>query len=490
MKKETLMDAVGGVEERLVEEANEPKKKERHWGRWVALAACLAIVVTAVGLFPRMGGNAGPTGTSGRPRTYHGPLLPLTALSGGMGLTADRALTLDLAERGDYRSGHAALVSDCYTLTNPTNEDVTVEVAYPFITSLNDLREADVSLWVDGERADAALLAGGYTGGFQGAGSEEGTLNLDGADSFEDYQTLLTSSYLFEAMEGGPDLSATPVTVYKFTEAWYEGEGTNPSLRAEFHMDNAKTTLLTYGFHSGKYRGPEELSGRGFSIREEHEPGYGEPYYLIVVGEDIRGLTTSVYETGGWDTTAQMDGGVTVERYETDLEAALWEAFGLMCEFDSWKTALGVTVEREDREQWFRLFCDHLVSYGVLAENGAERYYAGMLEDLDFLIVSRVFWLRTEITVPAGGSVEVEARMRKPAGATYPGAAANYYSYELATTLGSTLHLSSQRLTVINAGGLTLTDNGGLDLDPAAGANMALLDPGVGCYELKIEGTY
>lgn len=69
-----------------------------------------------------------------------------------------------------------------------------------------------------------------------------------------------------------------------------------------------------------------------FSIPQSNYLEYGKPCYLIVIGEDIKNLTTGGYVTGGTDSdTEELPGtGVTVERYESDLESALRETAELM----------------------------------------------------------------------------------------------------------------------------------------------------------------
>ena len=46
MKSEKLLDAIGMVGEDLITDAKAPKKKHMNWKHWVAIAACLALLVT------------------------------------------------------------------------------------------------------------------------------------------------------------------------------------------------------------------------------------------------------------------------------------------------------------------------------------------------------------------------------------------------------------------------------------------------------------
>ena len=163
-------------------------------------------------------------------------------------------------------------------------------------------------------------------------------LNLDQLNSWEEYKALLSDlRYQRLALEEYPDLSEIPVTVYRFFD-YYGPEPDNnagypnPSIRAGFELDYDKTTVLSYGFHAASYDQENGTMIQGFSIPQPFNPWYGDSYYLIVVGDDIRNLTIGAYVTGGTDAdTKELDNaGVSVERYTSDLETALRTAAELM----------------------------------------------------------------------------------------------------------------------------------------------------------------
>lgn len=63
MTKEQLFDAIGGVEESYIRDAEEEKKRKSPWAKWAAMAACLVLVVGAVlalELSEKMPAQAGP----------------------------------------------------------------------------------------------------------------------------------------------------------------------------------------------------------------------------------------------------------------------------------------------------------------------------------------------------------------------------------------------------------------------------------------------
>ena len=149
-QQEKLYDAITGIREDVVEAAQEtPLRtvKKAHWGRRVAVAACLcAAVGVGWGLSHlRMGASSGGGGGSdaeGTFMSYAGPVFPLTLTAEQSGLTAERDITLDFAgyesrretvlredgtEDFTYETWESDIrVTDEYTLTNSADEDVTV----------------------------------------------------------------------------------------------------------------------------------------------------------------------------------------------------------------------------------------------------------------------------------------------------------------------------------------------------------------------------
>ena len=132
-----------------------------------------------------------------------------------------------------------------------------------------------------------------------------------------------------------------------------------------------------------------------------------------------------------------------MERYETDLESALREAAGLMFNWEDRET----DGEQPDFELYFGLMKEFLCSYGPLSGKDVARYHTGWLEDMDFAAVDRVFYLEAEVTVPAGGSTEVAAHIRKDASFDFYCAHTEnrgIYGYDMVTRLGSSLDFVRQ----------------------------------------------
>lgn len=549
MTREDLYDALTNVKDALVEEAAAPErlpgKKPVNRLKWGCIAAAAVLVLGAGGWWAaghlRMGsssaGGGGHEDGSTVFMSYAGPVFPLTARTGGGELTVRRELTYDFSpwlktwwsnedeaasrrglteeerqqvldnynqwypEGGQYRSSTDLLVTDSYTLTNPTGEDKTATLLYPFVSSLREMAGQTPALTVDGAAPETVLHAGGYSGGFEGAvGSEDSgeLLNLAQLNSWEQYKALLADRrYLDAALGDFPDLSDTPVIVYKFTDYYgperdYDGGIPNPTLRAGFDLDYGRTTVLSYGFHGASFDRENGRMIQEFSIPQPYNPWYGQPYYLFVLGDDIQNLTTGGYVTGGTDPdTETLDGcGVRVERYESNLESVLRETAELMYNGTEWDNISGeVNADNKPEfELYFGLMKEFLYTYGPLSEGGVERYGTGWLEEMDFAVVDRVFYLETEVTVPAGGSVSVEARLVKDASFDFYCAHTEnrgIYGYDTATKLGSSLTFTAQSAKTVHTGAVEIVrQNYGFDW--ANGVNEVELDPDVEHYYLEV----
>lgn len=545
MNAEKLYEAITLIGDDLIDEAaayTPTKKKVIHWKRWTALAACLVLVVGVgggvfLGMFGGRGGNsgvgAGGSGADGGSSfmSYAGPIFPLTSTSDTEGITAQRDITLDFApwvptwltneeqtarntglteeeyqqslarynewypEGGRFETSDDILVTDTYTLSNSTAEDKTVSVLYPFVSSLMDLDSFRPELTVNGTQAETELICGLYSGGFQGVlGSDDpnGTANLSHPSTWTDYKALLSDgTYLKRAMGEPVDYSGIDVIVYEFTNAQGPEETKeipNPSVRVTFDLDYDKTTVLSYGFHSGSFDPEAGKMGQGFSIPEAHSPNYGEPYCLIILGDDVENMEIEGFVTGGWDTENRLEEfHVDVTRSETDLDTILRRVVRYIYDNNSWQYGDSLAV---DFETYYVLFCDHLASYGILAENGgAERYDTGWLSELSEVgAVDRVCYLETSITVPAGESITLSALMRKDASYDFYCAGTENQGvkgYETATELGSTLTFTGQTAALEDRGQIEIVrQNFGFDL--SANIKSVELDPATEHYYLEV----
>ena len=510
-RSERLFGALSEIDEQKIDEAAPGDRVRFRWRRWGVLAAALVLVV-GVGSYvlPRLGGSAsnggaffgdgGGAGAEGASTfmSYAGPVFPLTLREADGEITARREITLDFAPWMPEYQGHPAdlLVTDAYTLTNTSPEEKTVRVLYPFSGALYRLSDCIPALTADGSPLDAVLHAGGYSGGFQSPyGDRSGPLlNLDQINSWEEYKALLSDGrYQAAALDGYPDLSGVPVTVYRFFDYYgpepdSDAGRPNPSIRAGFELDYDRTTVLSYGFHAGSYDRENGRMIQGFSIPKPFNPWYGNPYYLIVIGDDIRNLTTGAYVTGGTDEDTETldNAGVSVERYISDLESALRAAAELM-----YRGSERLREGGADLELYFGLLKEFIVSYGILSEGPVERYKTtGWLEELDVDNVDRVFYLEAELTIPAGESVYLMAELTKAGSYDFYCAHTEnqgVYGYDMVTQLGSNLRCTEQTAVLEDRGQIQIIrQNFGFDL--ASGVTRVTLDPSQEHYYLEVKG--
>lgn len=538
-ESERLLEAMNSLTDATLEE-NIPgaAEKKRRWKKWAGLAASLAVVVLGVGIFtgfiPLLGGRAGQGGLGSDGASvfmsYAGPVFPLTLREENTAIEAQRNITLDFEpwvpvwisnqeeadsrtwlteeerqdvldfyneyypEGGQYKSSTDILVTDSYTLTNTSAEDQSLTVLYPFVSGLNNLEENRPTLTADGTKLETTLRVGTYAGGFEGvwgADDPEGTANLAYPHSWTDYQALLSDgSYLENALGPGPDVTDVPVVVYKLTDPYgperdEEAGITNPTLRVSFSLDYDKTNILTYGFHGASYDREMGTMMQSFSIPEPGEADYGtKEYYLLVLGEDVENMTIQGYASGGMEEGApKLEGcGATVERYESDLDTMLRQLLPLIWEERGQEDA--------DFELYYRAFLEQLLSYGVLSDKPVERYDTGWLEFIEEDMV-RVCWLESEITVPAGGTVNLTAAMTKEGSYDFDCTGTDNVGvcgYDLVTKLGSNLACSAQTATLEDRGQIEIVrQNFGFDLEK--GITTVTLDPAEEHYYLEVRAA-
>ena len=514
MKREELLDAIGAVDEEYLErsenagrlgtvanngvrgkgKSNGKRRGMNTWQKWIGFAACACLVLivaipVATRLIPGMGGNSGASGSGNNTddgstvfMSYAGPVFPMTALSGEESLTVERDITLDFQpwipwwypEGGYYRSSSNIIVEDSYTLTNTTDKEQAVQLLYPFVSSMRDMEEnRPVLLDETGVELENVLHMGSYSGGFrpvEGADNQELLLNVEEATSWKQYKELLSDdNYMEHSLYYEADVSDIPVIVYRFTEEYgpkSSEDMPNPSIRAMFEVQEDKTQILSYGFNGGYYDAEKGIRGRNFSIRQENDRDYGEPHFIIVVGEDITNLEATAYVTGGWDTEETVtDAGVTISREETDMETVLREIVALEHE-DVTGYQEGAKV---DYETYYRMFVDMLECYGMLSEHPVARYEDGMLEFMDVYNLKRVCYLETTITIPAGESIVVTASMKKDASFDYYCAHTEnqgVYGYDMVTKLGSNLKFTGTCAHIEDCDMIEIIrQNFGFDLD-------------------------
>lgn len=602
MTAQTLYDALTAVRDDLVTEAlqTRPAPRARRWRRPLAIAAA-ALLAVGLGAWalPRLpiGGNEVGDGIGSgaqdamRFDSYAGPVLPLTAQAGGQQLTVDRDITYDFsrwtpswisneqlagqsagtADVGDagygqalaeyqtlypdggcYQQDRTLLVTDAYTLHNPTDSPVQVRLLYPFVSSLHELSDEQPTLYADGAALSPTLLAGGrggvadrdgtgrdsnggMDGGDTGTAADVGTSDSTGAaastgsdannsadaadsinidandsasaarrlDSWQSCRALLADGrYRQAALDAWPDFSDIPVTVYEISNAWAlapdDAGGFYPNIHAELTLDYAKTAILSYGFNSGVYDAQSGAMRQGFSVPQPPASGSGQdtafyqsqrawPRYLVAVGQPPSAFQLVGTATGGPDSTDYLAWGTQIgadcRQYQSDLESILRTMAEQLAQSGSRYAA-----SAGDFELFFGLLKEDLLQRGLSPTAPAWQGQSGALEELSFDAARRVFYLETEVTVPAGGSVTLTAQMQKQPSYdhTCHGATGrDLAGYDLATALDSSLHFTTQTATALHTDSVVLVyQNYGFDWEN--GVTTVTLDPETTYYYMAV----
>ena len=474
MKSERLFQIIGLVDEDLVEEAVRPptRKENLPWFFQNALkytiAACLCLLFTTISIeIIRQGGLRGaiteaPAATATAPAasapssaggaessepflSYAGPVLPLTTAE-ETDLTAQRRLTFVLDQKNKAR------VYDYYTLTNPTDTDITTTLYYPITGQLGnfDQFEPRYDQWY------CTPLAGRYAGSFQSAlgPGETGSHNLDEPSTWEAYAAVMERGDLEYALSEQAVLDEV-VTVYEFTDFTAPtDEYRAATLAMEFTIDQERTQILTYGFNGSTWN--EETGWRQYDFFVPNgQRRDTNPKLLVVQGTDLTDYTLQGYEDGGCNIPI---GGVscTVTRSEMTLEKLI----DRLCRnyLEENENNFSGIVNTDARSLPLRLYkqCvkELLTEYGLLSRTPVDRYQFGRLDDLisEALILDRIFYFASpEITIPAGESLDVTVWMDKEASFDFAGSGSSrtgVEGYDFVTTLGSTFAFTQQRLNL------------------------------------------
>ena len=376
-----------------------------------------------------------------------GPVFPLTLEKAAPELSADREVLLDCAPYAEENTA-AITVTDRYTLQNSSDEDCTVTVLYPFVSSLSDLDSLQPSLTVDGSAVKNTLYPGAFPGWFGPASPDpelaEERWNLHHAESWTEYQTLLTGSYQADAL-APKTLPEQTVYVYSFTASG-ETTANAATLAITVDADPEKTTILTYGING---YGQNEATGQpqySYFTRVHNQT----LHLLAVLGQDLTGCAMQGYTDGSCEQGKELD---TLEGTVTRTELPLAELLRQIA-----AAQLGADASADEVKRLAAAAAELLTQYGVCSATPAERYSEGRLDDLlqDAETVQRVCYAAAEITIPEGGTVCVEAVFRKPHSFDFFG----FYNelvdgYGIMTT-GSALALQNQTARLDTRGLVTI----------------------------------
>jgi len=467
------------------------------WKKWTAITACTIMVIgisAALLLknFSSFGGSIGSDGLghgeSSTFMSYAGPVFPLTLSESDDTITAVRSILYDFSLPGkDSTSVWGANVEDSYTLSNSSTEEKAIKVIYPFVGSFKELQEQMPAITVNGQEVLPALYAGGYSGGFTGVLSEndqDGSYNILELNNWEGYKSLLEDgSYQSNAFAPYPVLSQK-VTVYTFSDFEAPAEYDAATQAISFTIDSDKTIILQYGFEGG------EFGDDGFRRYSYFVPNgvrrSSEAKMLIVIGEDISDYALQGYKNGACEKGNELEGvSATVTRNERVLSDVLGDLIDHFFEQYGDGNSLAVS-----REMFLGAVSEFLVQYGLLSESVRDRYKYGMMEDIisETNNLKRVFYLKFEVTIPAGGSVTVTAGMHKMPSYDFACSGSDnigIQGYDMVTRLGSNLYFEALTAELTSTDCIEIVrQNYGFNL--TQGITKVKLDPAVEHYYLEI----
>lgn len=516
MKANELMDAIGEVRDEFIENAWPAGKSEagkiNKWTRRIAAAAACAAVVGGClimlpGQMPDEAEGAPAQGySSGHQEgsvfmSYAGPVFPLTLMEESGHIYAERNICYDFsaysgeAANADASDVQGVAVQDRYVLSNLSDSDAEVTGVYPIAGSFQSMDWPVIT--VNGEQAEWRLDAGGYTGGFSGAGDEHSTsLNLQNITDWTGYKALLAEGSYFENAFTQPEELSRPVVVYRLSElSDGAGEYEAAYLCMSFKYNPEKTSIMTWGFNGGGVREDTGEECRGFFIREGLRKADEDVKYFIAVGEDIESYTLQGYLNGACQAGEEIaDAGATVIREEMTLGELLREITSIRYnaiaenEFDgdSNRYINGYITY----EMYYNAVVRHFAAYGEQGTDPKERYSLGMLDDIinETAYHNRILYLSFDITIPANGTVELSIAQHKAASFDFDcsdSENAGIEGYDMVTVLGSNIAFRGQSASIINYEGIEIVRQN-FGFDPENEITQVTLEPEQPHYYMEI----
>jgi hypothetical protein len=381
------------------------------------LVATLALTLTACG-GNRVGGKfAGPppprqtTTDCGATKfsEYRGPLLPLVI----NGADAD-AVSVSRNVAFDLSALTHANVRDSYTLTNNSDEAVTLTIAYPFVSSFYTLNHRDYG----------AVRGSDFIPSLSLRWQAEGEAPLETRLSAGIGGRFLTDWHDYAALLANADLPWEPaelnqaVTVYEF-RATAAATASSQFSRPEVTFDHSpRSQVLSHGSGGGGFRNNRTTVS---FFAGGNDPRPHERMFLYVIGDKLTNIATCSLVNPNYS------------YYESTLGEEIFQRMRLhVSENELELRFLAVAQTLNDAltcsETWDATFFGGRISSGSLEDLFGTVDYA-----------NRVFYAVTEITLPpssAGESVEIIVSLireghENPSHCCAPSATPGLYGYDL-----------------------------------------------------------
>lgn len=342
---------------------------------------------------------------------YQGPVFPLTATGDTQKLKVSRNLKGIVATDADGMSPYLR-VTDVYKIKNTSGHDKTLQLVYPFVSTMNRTSETNEEILeiqggLESDQTVAAYSMGESVLAYRNADMSE-------TSAMSDYQKIFNeqTDYQEQALAKEADWNQK-VTVYNFSDVLMQEEtsGTGQPLVFGVTIKGTDAAVLTYGFdHS--FANENSDSNHCFFVSEEQKKRV-----LIVTGEQEGDPVFSYYTN--LDCEEKIDG----PDYEiTGQEMTYTDALRL-CSNDAARK-LRQDYERGVIATEFPDYMNEDAAFRVLTMISEEdRFYDTLLQRYQSVELSEIFerlfgetrvvYARATVTIPARKTIRVTVHIQK-----------------------------------------------------------------------------
>lgn len=335
---------------------------------------------------------------------YEGPVFAMTVTGDDQNLRSSRSLACAVTAEGE---SPLLQIADTYRIKNTSEEDKTVQLVYPFVTTLNlaDGAGRDI-LDIEGQETSVRYSAGAGVGM---AVCKDPRAEL----TVEDYKELLEdeeADYQMDALEKAEDWYRE-VSVYTFSDIEISEEHSAWDVPVVGVAAEEDADILTYGFDysSGREDGVwqhcffADESERTLMLivtgNQEREPQLG--YYAnLDCEEEISGISCEMEKQ-------TMTYGEALRLCGKAMLKQLREEYGQ----GAYQGALPPYLDNDMMYQALTSFCGEEAFYDTVAQ----QYHTVNIQEAytQLLAETRVVYAMAMATVPAGGSIRITANLQK-----------------------------------------------------------------------------
>ncbi len=380
-------------------------------------------------------------GSSGGYDAYAGPILPLTTVSGGEGITTQRHVDFDCSTYDEtyVRStidSSEVIVTDTYQLTNSTAEEKRLTLAYPYELRTGRERGFFPTITVEGQEVQPELYF-----------SLDSDKNIQRAKSFANYkERMAEKDFLASALEE-PVVADIPVKAYHFTDITYNGDrkGTIPFLTMTFTIpEGAK--VWTRHYDASAYGEEKDSYSLWFGDTLDEQ----DAAWVFVADGDIENITFGG-NLGFNETEDSVLSDVTYEYeiLETTFADLMWkfaQEYDFWADNDYYPDPGLITPEILYRDTMKRIGGDMGEGYDPMFGDPihcvTDKFY-------NTFVGTRLQYMIFPVTIPAGETVTVEAKYWKEASYNFMSENGSD-GYEIATQLGSSLTFTNLTASIQN----------------------------------------